>query len=253
MSARVVCLHAHPDDAEILAGGTLALLRERGCEVVIATMTAGDCGSAEHGPEEIAAIRREEARRAAERIGASHEWLGFADLAIFSDDDSRRRVTQALRRLRPDVVLTASPVDYHCDHEATSKLVTDACFGASAPNYAACEWPALAAIPALYYVDPVEGSDRDGVLIAPQFVVDVTGAMESKRRMLAEHESQRAWLKKQHGIDNFLGTMEEWTRWRGGLAGVEFGEGFRQYAGHSYPKRPVLQELLGGLVKPVRG
>jgi len=253
---RILCLHAHPDDAEILAGGTLALLAARGHEVLIATMTAGDCGSVEYGPEETADIRRQEAARAAARIGAEHHWIGFKDLAIFQDDASRRRVTAALRRFRPEIVITASPVDYHCDHEATSKLVTDACFGAPAPNYhtqAFDQAPALGAIPALYYVDPVEGTDRDGRLIAPQFVVDVTGVMEQKRAMLSEHESQRHWLKVQHGMDNFLETMEAWTRWRGGLAGLEFGEGFRQYAGHAYPKRPVLQELLGELVHGVKG
>ena len=51
---RIVCLHAHPDDAEILAGGALALLAQAGHQVVILTMTSGDCGSTEHSPEEIA-------------------------------------------------------------------------------------------------------------------------------------------------------------------------------------------------------
>lgn len=165
MKKRILCLHAHPDDAEILAGGTLALLATRGHNVIIATMTAGDCGSVEYGPQEIARIRQSEAARAAAVIGAQYHWIGFADLAIFTDDPSRRRVTAALRRLRPDIVLTASPRDYHCDHEATSDLVTDACFGSSAPNYltqAYDQAPALSAIPHLYYVDPAEGIDRDG-------------------------------------------------------------------------------------------
>ena len=56
---RIVCIHAHPDDAEILAGGTLALLSQSGQSITIVSMTPGDCGSAVHGREEIAAIRRE--------------------------------------------------------------------------------------------------------------------------------------------------------------------------------------------------
>ena len=254
MKKRILCLHAHPDDAEILAGGTLALLAQRGHQVIIATMTAGDCGSVEYGPQEIARIRQNEAARAAAVIGAEYHWIGFSDLAIFLDDNSRRRVTAALRRLRPDIVLTASPLDYHCDHEATSKLVTDACFGCSAPNYltqAYDQSPALPAIPHLYYLDPAEGIDRDGNTILPNFAIDVAGVMDTKQRMLEAHESQRAWLRKQHGMDDFVETMRRWCRSRGALAGIEYAEGFRQYGGHAYPRTPLLQELLRDLLLPV--
>jgi LmbE family N-acetylglucosaminyl deacetylase len=249
---RVLCLHAHPDDAEFLAGGTLALLAAAGHAVVILTMTSGDCGSAELGPEEIADIRRLEAQCAAAIIGAEHHTLGFKDLSIFEDDPSRRRVTAAIRRFRPDIVLTASPRDYHCDHEATARLATDACFGASAPNYhtqAYDQAPALKAIPHLYYMDPAEGIDRDGNVVPAHFYIDVGSVMDTKRRMLAAHESQRAWLRKQHGMDDFLRTMEEWTRSRGRLCGAEWAEGFRQYLGHAYPRTPLLQQLLEPYVR----
>ena len=98
---RILCLHAHPDDAEFLAGGTLALLAAAGHHITIATMTSGDCGSVEFGPQETADIRRQEASRAASLIGAEHHWVGFKDLTIFEDDPSRRRVTASLRRFRP--------------------------------------------------------------------------------------------------------------------------------------------------------
>src|SRR4029079_17265019 len=137
---RVLAIHAHPDDVEFQCAGTLALLREAGCAVTIATMTPGDCGSAEHDSEAIAEIRRGEARASAALIGAECVCLEFRDMAIFNDDDSRRRVTEALRRARPDIILTAPPVDYLCDHEMTSLLVRDACFAASCPNYATRQW-----------------------------------------------------------------------------------------------------------------
>src|SRR5690242_8846991 len=104
---RVLAIHAHPDDVEFQCAGTLALLRGAGCPVTIATMTPGDCGSAEHDAEGIAAIRRAEAKASADLIGAEYVCLEFRDLAIFSDDESRRRVVEALRRARPEVVLTA--------------------------------------------------------------------------------------------------------------------------------------------------
>ena len=253
-SLRILSLHAHPDDAEILAGGTLALLAGLGHTVTIATMTAGDCGSAEMDAETVATVRRAEAKKAAAIIGAAYDCLEFKDLSIYVDDNSRRRVTAALRKHRPDIVITASPDDYHCDHEATSSLVRDACFGISAPNYDCSEFgadPATDHIPHLYFMDPVEGMDRDGIRVLPQFVVNVGSKFAIKREMLAQHDSQRSWLLRQHGMDDYLKTMEEWIRARGALAGVEFGEGFRQYTGHPYPRTPLLQDLIRQVLLPV--
>lgn len=248
MSKRILCLHAHPDDAEFLVGGTLALLARAGHQVTIVSMTSGDCGSDIYGPEEISRIRNEEGKAAAALIGAEYQSLGFKDLAIFIDDDSRRKVTAALRRFRPDIVLTASPADYHCDHEATSKLVTDACFACSAPNYSTAEFdaaPALPAIPHMYYVDPAEGTDREGNVIRPDFMVNVAETFAVKREMLSKHDSQRAWLQRQHGMDDFLATIEDWCKARAALAGLTYAEGFRQYVGHPWPRTALLEELVG--------
>jgi LmbE family N-acetylglucosaminyl deacetylase len=245
---RVLALHAHPDDIEFQCAGTLALLREAGCQVTMATMTPGDCGSAEHDAEAIAAIRRGEARAAAALIGADCLCLEFRDLAIFNDDDSRRRVTECLRRAMPDIILTAPPVDYLCDHEMTSLLVRDACFTAPIPNYVTRQWepaPPLARIPHLYYVDPIGGSDRDGRAQPAGFHVDVSRVAALKREMLACHASQRNWLLKQHGIDEYLNSQTEWGARRGREIGVEQAEGFQQYLGHPYPHDNLLLKLLG--------
>src|SRR4051794_9848021 len=184
MSARVLAIHAHPDDIEFQCSGTLALLSRAGCAITIATMTAGDCGSAEHDGEEIAAIRRVEAKKAAELIGAECLCLEFQDMAIFNDDNSRRRITECLRRTRPDLILTAPPVDYHCDHEATSALVRDACFAAPIPNYKTRQWdpaPPLERIPHLYFVDLLGGVDREGTPHPVGFHVDVSSVFDLKR------------------------------------------------------------------------
>jgi N-acetylglucosamine malate deacetylase 1 len=243
--ARILAIHAHPDDVEILAGGTLALLAARKHQITIATFTAGDCGSQELPPEEIAEIRRTEAASSAALIGADYLCVGFRDLVIFHDDDSRRAVVEALRQARPQIVLTASPVDYMCDHEAASALVRDACFGAPMPNYKTAS-PPLEAVPHLYFMDPLGGRDRDDKVVRPDFIVDVAAEFDRKRSMLAAHASQREWLRAHHGIDEYLLAMERWTKERGALAGVSHGEGFRQYRGHAYPTTPLLQELLSG-------
>jgi LmbE family N-acetylglucosaminyl deacetylase len=238
----ILAIHAHPDDVEMLCAGTLALLSAAGHRIAIVTMTPGDCGSHEHGAEEIARIRRREAARAAAHIGAVYRCAEFRDLAIFSDDAARRRVTEILRVTRPSIILTGPPVDYMCDHEATSQLVRDACFGAPAPNYRTGAEPGAAplpAIPHLYFVSPLGGTEAD-------FYVDIGGTFAVKRAMLAEHESQRSWLAKHHGVDDYLGQMQRWTRASGQRAGVEFAEGFRQYRGHPYPQTPLLQDLLRG-------
>jgi len=249
--AKILAIHAHPDDVEFLAGGTMALLADRGHELTIATFTAGDCGSKEMGPREIAAVRRKEAASAAARIGAHYVCLEFNDLAIFNDDAARRRVTEVLRKARPELVMTASPVDYHCDHEAASALVRDACFAAPAPNYATGTTAPLGQIPHLYLMDPVEGKDPEGRVVAPDFVVDIGKAFARKREMLADHASQRVWLQQHHGVDSYLDEMERWTRARGVLAGFEFGEGFRRYRGHAYPQSALLEELLGAAVAQI--
>jgi N-acetylglucosamine malate deacetylase 1 len=250
---RILCIHAHPDDTEILAGGTLALLAKAGHQITIVTMTAGDCGSAELGPEELSRIRKAEAGAAAALIGAEYLCAGFRDLSIFNDDASRRRVTELLRQVGPQVILTASPEDYLCDHETTSQLVRDACFGAALPNYrTGNDAVPLSAIPHLYFMDPIGMVDRAGNGVTPHFTVDVQLSFETKRSMLAKHESQRAWLRRQHDIDNYLEKMEEWTRVAGARAGVPLGEGFRQYRAHPYPETPLLQEALSAYV-PVQG
>ena len=245
---RVLAIHAHPDDIEFQCAGTLALLRERGCHLTMATMTPGDCGSAEHDAEAISEIRRGEARAAAALIGADCLCLEFRDLAIFNDDESRRRVTEILRRTRPDLIMTAPPVDYLCDHEMTSLLVRDACFTATAPNYATRQWepaPPLERIPHLYYVDAIGGADREGRPQPTGFHIDVSRVFDLKRRMLACHASQRNWLQRQHGMDEYLESQERWGAHRGSEIGVTQAEAFRQYLGHPYPQDNLILSLVG--------
>jgi LmbE family N-acetylglucosaminyl deacetylase len=245
---RILAIHAHPDDVEFQCAGTLALLAQKRCAITIATMTPGDCGSAEHSAEEIAEIRRGEARASAAILGAEYVCLEFRDLSITIDNVSRGKVCEALRRARPDIVLTAPPVDYMTDHELTSVLVREACFSASVPNYSTRQWsPAkpLGGIPHLYYVDSVEGIDPFGQPVKPDFIVDVTSTFAIKQTMLACHESQRNWLRKQHGIDEYMANGERWSAARGQEIGVKYGEAFRQHSGHPYPGDNRLAELLG--------
>jgi hypothetical protein len=60
-----------------------------------------------------------------------------------------------------------------------------------------------------------------------------------------------SWVTRQHGIIDHLASMEAWTRRRGEDFGVNFGEGFRQYRGHPYPRGPLLQEMVGEALRTV--
>lgn len=243
----ILAIHAHPDDLEFQCAGTLALLAQAGHRLVMATMTPGDCGSRDLPPDQIAEIRRQEARRSASQIGAEYQCLEFRDLSIVIDNESKRRVTELVRKVRPQAVITAPPVDYMDDHEATSHLVRDACFNASCPNYATRAWdpaPATEAIPYLYYVDPIEGTNPWGEPVRPDFFVDVGQTFHTKRAMLACHDSQRTWLRAQHGMDEYLAAQERWATHRGAEAGVLLAEGFRQHRGHPYPHHNLLADLL---------
>jgi LmbE family N-acetylglucosaminyl deacetylase len=243
--ATILAVHAHPDDIEHLAAGALAILAAKGHAVRIATLTAGECGSAETDLSETARIRKAEAAAAAALIGAEYRCADLPDLGVFNDDPSRRAATELIRWARPDVVIAASPADYHPDHEAASLLVRDACFASSVPNYRTGPSAALEAIPHLYFMDPIGGRDREGHRIVADFGADIAAGFAMKQKMLAAHVSQAEWVARQHGIADHLASMEAWSRRRGRDFGVPLGEGFRQYRREPYPRTPLLQDLLG--------
>jgi LmbE family N-acetylglucosaminyl deacetylase len=248
MGDTILSVLAHPDDAEILCAGTLARLRqERHWQVHIASMTPGDCGSAELGPEEIAAVRRAEGAAAAAQIGATYNCLEERDLLLTYNERALEKVTRLIREVRPRVILTHSPECYMLDHEVTSTLTRAAAFAAAVPNFLASRGlpPALEAIPHLYYCDPIEGKGPLGQPIPPGLRIDITSVIDVKSSMLAAHASQRDWLRRQHGMDQYLAVMREWSARRGAEVGVAFAEGFRQHLGHSYPQADLLGELLG--------
>ena len=243
---------AHPDDIEILVGGTMLQLSAAGWDLGFVTMTSGDCGSNESRTrEEISRIRYEEARSAAESVGAWYACAGLMDLEVFTSAETVRRVVELIREFRPDIVITHSPADYMLDHEETSRIVRSAVFGAMVPLYQTGATPPATPVdrmPALYYADPIEGVDPMGRRVLPGFYIDISDKIEEKRELLSKHASQREWLRDYHGIDEYLNRMTEWAASYGVESGVAHAEGFRQHLGHGYPHDPRLQEALKDIV-----
>lgn len=255
VNKRVLAVGAHPDDVEIMCSGTLFLLKKLGYEIHVISLTLGDCGSAEHSPEEISFIRCQEAKNACKVLGAKYHYGGFTDLCIFNDDISNRRMTALLREVNPFLVITHSPQDYISDHETTSLLVRNACFNASVPNYETSGFTyasKISAIPYLYYSSPMEGIDIFGQKVIPQFYVDISTSMKSKIQMLACHESQRNWLRSHNGIDEYIEGVDNSGQELGQRASqlsnrsIKYAESFRQHLGHAYPKKNLLSDILSG-------
>jgi len=251
----VLALFAHPDDAEFLCAGTLAHLADRGASIHIATLTAGDCGSSILPSAKIARLRRQEAQRSAALLHAEYACLEERDFQVFYDRPTLRKVMELVRRVDPALVLTHAPQDYMVDHETTSRLCQSACFGAPAPNFrTGAHRPAKAtrAIPHLYYAQPFGSRDILGTEVFPNLIVDISATLERKERMLVCHESQRAWLQFQQSLGELGDPMRQMAASAGKLAGVHWGEGFRQHLGQGFPQENLLAHLLSDLVRPAR-
>ena len=176
---RVLAVGAHPDDLEILCGGTLARYVQGGHEVVMCHATKGDRGSFVHTSEEIAQIRGEEAARAAEIAGAEYVSLGLHDSEVNSTDPEQRRiVVDLVRDSRPDVIITHYPRDYMGDHDEISKLVFECSFHATLPLFETGT-PHHSVVTPIYYMETVMG-----VGFLPTEFVDVTATVQTKVAML---------------------------------------------------------------------
>ncbi len=245
---------AHPDDVEFTCGGTLALLHQQGWEIHMATMTPGDCGSDQLGREEISRIRRVEAAQAAAVLEGTYHCLECPDGFIMYDPPTVAAAVKLVREVRPALVFAASPQDYLIDHEVASALVRNAAFFAGVPNLQTEPFGAFRPVPYLYYADAMEGKDLLGLPLDPTTIIDTSAVIETKVRMLACHASQRDWLLKQHGMDEYTESMRTMGRRRGELIGAAYAEWFRQHLGHGYPQDNRLARELGRLVhvRPLR-
>jgi LmbE family N-acetylglucosaminyl deacetylase len=244
----VLSLGAHPDDAEFLCAGTLALLHQKGWEIHIATMAPGDCGTVQYSREEISRIRKAEAAKSASLLDGTYHCCECGDIFILYDRPSLLKAIELVRKVKPTIVITTSPSDYMVDHEMASKLAQTACFACGVVNVATPGAEPFEPIPHLYYMDAVEHKDNFGAEITPGMIVDISSVMDTKEKMLCCHESQRHWLMTHHGMDEYVNMMKKSDQKRGREIDSAFAEGFRQHLGHAYPQDNILKAELGKLV-----
>ena len=217
---RVLAVGAHPDDLEILCGGTLARFVREDHEVVMCHATRGDRGSFVHSSEEIARIRGVEARRAAMVCGAEYATLGFSDGEINAADRSQQHaVVDLVRDARPDLILTHSQGDYMGDHNEIAKLVFECSFYATLPLYETGK-PHHSSVTPIYHIETIMGLG-----FQPAEFVDITATIDTKVAMLEAHESQLTWLRDHDGVD-IVEQMKTTSRFRGQQCGVAYAEGF---------------------------
>ena len=232
----VLAIGAHPDDIEILCGGTMALYAEAGAKVTFAIATNGEVGGGGADPAKIAAQRFEEAAASTSRLGADLIWMGFPDEMLFNDRASRVAFIDAYRQARADVVFVHSTDDYHPDHRIAGQIAIDSRIPAAVPHVRT-RYPALDRIPHLFVMDTL-----GGISFEPEFLVDISRHQALKEELLRLHASQVEWMQRAYG-DDYIAEARKQAEVRAGHTRWDFVEGFR-----SVPTYPVTggAEMLPG-------
>ena len=213
----ILAIGCHPDDIEIGCAGTLVKYKKQGHNVMICHVANGDMGHVIIQPQELRAIRKEEAKNAGALAGIEVVTCDIGDLTVYDTKDQRDKIVGIIREVQPDVIITHSPCDYMPDHTAVSKLVFDASFAASVPHYGA---GSPANITPIYYMDTLAG-----LSFVPSEYVDITEEFETKIKMLECHESQMKWMRDHDNID-FADFVKTCAKFRGLQCGAQYAEAF---------------------------
>lgn len=224
---RVLGVYAHPDDADVGAGGTLSRFAREGADTAILVVTSGGEGGYDDTPrEQIERIRRDEQIAAAAALGVTDVRFleGYADGDLWVTRELVHDITRVIRQVRPDVILTTTPqrnwdsvAASHADHLAVGEAVLRAVYPAARNPFAFPDLLAEGSEP--WVVDEVwlQGHETTDHLVALE-PVDV----ERKAEAVRAHVSQFA---DPEGIDRFV---RERAQAVGATSGLPFAEAFRR-------------------------
>lgn len=210
---QVIVIGAHPDDADLCAGGTASLWASMGHQVKFLSLTNGDAGHQDMGGGALAKRRRAEAKESARRLGiAEYEVLDNHDGELIPSLDVRLQVIRRIRQWNADVVILPRPNDYHPDHRNTGLVVQDAAYMVIVPNVAS-DTPPLQKNPVFLYcqdrfqkpnpfepdiavnIDPVFEKKIDGLdAHASQFYEWLPWTVQALDRVPADTMERKQWL-----------------------------------------------------------
>jgi len=183
---RILCIGAHPDDAEVGAAGTAALWVAQGFHVKFVAVTNGDIGHWKESGPELARRRKAEVEHGAKLVGYDFEILDNHDGELQPTLENRKTIIRLIREWKADVVITHRPNDYHPDHRYTSVLVQDSAYMVTVPKYCP-EVPALKSNPVfLYFYDRFQKPYP----FQPDIAVAIDSVMDKKLEVLLGMVSQ---------------------------------------------------------------
>ena len=226
---RIMVIMAHPDDAEIQCGGSVARFVRAGKKVVYVLCTSGNRGTADRrvSAEQLAARRESEQRAAAAVLGVQDVIFlrhNDGDLA-YERETLRREVVACLRQHRPDVVFTHDAfagiarreICYlHPDHRAVGEVVLESAFFCAPGPLFYPEQIAKGLTPHKVSAVCLAMSD------CPDAFVDIAETFETKVAAIAQHASQ--W--GQHS--DLAGFFRQIAEELGQAGGVPLAEAFKQ-------------------------
>lgn len=233
MKLDILVLAAHPDDAELGAGGTIASHVAKGKKVGVVDFTRGELGT--RGTPET---RAAEAAEGARILGLSvRENLGLADGFFKNDQEHQLAVIRAVRKYQPEIVLANAIHDRHSDHGKGAELAYDACFLSGLTKVKTSDETGKRQQPwrpkAFYHYIQSQ-------FIQPDFIVDVTAHWQTKINAIKAFKTQffdPSSKEPQTYISTpeFLSMIESRGIEFGHAIGAKYGEGFtvRRYPGIS--------------------
>lgn len=235
--ARVMSIHAHPDDQEFTVGGTIAKWARAGSEVVTVCITSGDSGSNEKTDpnmtkEAMVKVREDEQRAAGRALGVKEVvFLRYPDGMLQPTITLRRDLTRLIRKYKPDVVVCGDPTvrfygnSYmnHPDHRVAADVALDAVFPSAGTRLIFPELLSEGLEPHEVARIFIHGSEK------PDTFIDIRETLATKVAALKEHRSQiHEWDPAE--------MMQQWAREEGKERNLDAAEAFRQMILKEEPK-----------------
>jgi LmbE family N-acetylglucosaminyl deacetylase len=195
---RVLFIGAHPDDPDIIGGGTAIRFVEAGADVRFLSLTNGDKGHHRLSPIMLATRRLHEAQQSAAVLGIrEYRILTTHDCELEATLDNRKAVTRIIRQFAPHLIFTHRTCDYHPDHRATGTLVMDSAYLLGVPHWCP-DTPIPPTHPAIYLMRDSFTYPRP---LRPDVIVPVDKEMPRLADAILCHASQfLEWLPFDMGI-----------------------------------------------------